>query len=117
MIFGRRLIVHAELLWQLDCVGISFAEKTSTGHFCVANAVTFASPTADDDRHRPEPAITLARDEAQALMDELWRIGIRPTDGTGSTGQLKATQEHLKDMRSLAFGSLIAKGAVKDVTP
>jgi len=50
-----------------------------------------------------EPTITISPTDAQQFMDELWRIGIRPTDGTGSTGQLSATQDHLADMRKLVF--------------
>lgn len=47
------------------------------------------------------PAFTMSRDDAQAFMDELWHVGIRPTEGTGSAGSLAATQQHLKDMRAL----------------
>jgi hypothetical protein len=45
-------------------------------------------------------------DAAQALMDTMWQAGLRPSDGTASTGQLKATENHLKDMQKLAFGLL-----------
>jgi hypothetical protein len=31
----------------------------------------------------------------QFLMDALWRLGIRPKEGHGSTGQLAATEQHL----------------------
>lgn len=41
--------------------------------------------------------------EAQVLMDDLWGSGIRPTEGAGSAGSLKATQYHLEDMRKLVF--------------
>lgn len=40
---------------------------------------------------------------AQMLMDELWRCGLRPTEGTGSAGSLAATERHLADMRRLVF--------------
>lgn len=36
---------------------------------------------------------------AQELMDSLWQAGLRPSEGTGSAGALKATQDHLKDLR------------------
>jgi len=48
-------------------------------------------------------AIHLTPGEATQLLDELWRAGIRPTDGTGSVGQLGATQAHLQDMRAIVF--------------
>ena len=47
--------------------------------------------------------VRLDNKEAQLLMDDLWHCGVRPSDGTGSTGQLKATEFHLEDMRQLVF--------------
>ncbi len=49
------------------------------------------------------PAIALTEGAGQELMDELWRAGIRPSEGTGSAGALAATQNHLKDMQRIAF--------------
>ena len=43
--------------------------------------------------------VTIGTKELQELMDNLWQVGIRPTEGTGSAGSLLATQEHLKDLR------------------
>lgn len=53
-----------------------------------------------------EPTVSLRMTEAQLLMDELWRCGLRPTEGTGSAGSLAATQAHLADMKKLLFHSL-----------
>lgn len=44
-------------------------------------------------------------DLAQQLMNDLWRCGMRPTEGKGSAGQLTAVQYHLEDMRRLVFES------------
>ncbi len=52
------------------------------------------------------PTFSLSRDAAQLLMDELWNCHIRPTEGTGSAGSLKATQDHLEDMRKISFDLL-----------
>lgn len=52
------------------------------------------------------PAASLSQAEAQELMDELWRAGIRPAQGAGSAGQQAATENHLQDMRKLAFHAL-----------
>lgn len=52
---------------------------------------------------RFDPALTLEPEQAQALMDELWRTGLRPTEGSGSAGSLAATERHLADMRALVF--------------
>jgi hypothetical protein len=50
-----------------------------------------------------EPVMRFSNAQATNLMDELWAAGVRPSDGTGSTGQLAATQAHLQDMRTLVF--------------
>lgn len=53
-----------------------------------------------------EPTLVLQVREAQQLMDELWRCGLRPQASHGSAGQLKATERHLQDMRTAAFNLL-----------
>lgn len=64
----------------------------------------------EDDSMIVEPTFTLPPEAAQALMDELWRHGLRPTQGQQSEGQLAATQAHLEDLRSIAGGALAALG-------
>ena len=54
----------------------------------------------------PPVAMRLEHLEAQALMDRLWKAGLRPTEGSGSAGALSATQDHLKDMQKLAFANV-----------
>ena len=53
-----------------------------------------------------DPFIRLEIQTAQQLMDELWQCGLRPTEGTGSAGSLRATEKHLQDMRKIAFKKL-----------
>lgn len=60
-----------------------------------------------------EPSITLSVDEAQVLIDELWHVGMRPSEGTGSAGSLAATERHLADMQRVAFGALKRQGFVE----
>lgn len=50
-----------------------------------------------------DPTCQISIDSAQTLMDDLWNAGIRPTEGTGSAGSLKATENHLGDMRRIVF--------------
>ncbi len=57
-----------------------------------------------------EPTLHIGMDEAQTLMDDLWSAGLRPTEGSGSAGSLKATEKHLADMRKIAFKSLDIDG-------
>jgi hypothetical protein len=45
--------------------------------------------------------IGLSDESAQVLMDRLWDCGLRPSEGTGSAGSLRKTEDHLKDMRKI----------------
>ena len=68
------------------------------------------------ERLKPDEAIfaaaplTLTDGQAQELMDGLWRVGLRPSEGAGSAGSLAATERHLKDMRHIAMGLLRLEG-------
>lgn len=65
-----------------------------------------------DEGSMIDPSFRLAPDEAQGLMDRLWTLGLRPTEGAGSAGSLAATERHLADMREIAIGALKKAGAV-----
>lgn len=65
-----------------------------------AQKITFESLPEAEYVH---PAMRLDQSEAEALMNELWQAGVRPSNGEGSTGQLAATERHLADMRSIAM--------------
>ncbi len=83
--------------------GVSLYARQRT----VAVGTSFAQPLqfgpAMQPNYRPAPLVTLEIHAAQQLMDELWRCGLRPTEGTGSAGALAATQKHLEDMRTLVL--------------
>lgn len=49
-----------------------------------------------------ESLLHLTKEEATELMDEMYRLGIRPTE-VGTAGQLAAVKYHLEDMRKLVF--------------
>ena len=57
----------------------------------------------------PEPWLQLDVESAQRLMDELWNVGLRPSEGTGSAGSLAATQKHLNDVRAIVAKTLDVK--------
>jgi len=52
----------------------------------------------------------LTKDEIIQLMDSLWDLGIRPSNGSGDFNAFTAVQYHLEDMRKLVFKD---KGASK----
>lgn len=59
------------------------------------------------------PAFNIDKTQAQHVMDQLWECGLRPSEGTGSAGSLKATERHLEDMRRLVFDD---RPTIKGVT-
>jgi hypothetical protein len=67
----------------------------------------FVAVSLQLEKHDPnmviEPTVSIGIDEAQTLMDDLWAAGIRPTEGSGSAGSLRATEKHLQDMRAITF--------------
>ncbi len=69
-------------------------------------AVAEPATMVEQDRHTVVSAFTsVPRRNAQTLMDDLWRAGLRPTEGD-SPGELSATRGHLKDMRTLVSKTL-----------
>lgn len=70
---------------------------------------SFAKPLEYEDvdsTMHAEPFMRISIQAAQQLMDELWQCGLRPSEGTGSAGSLKATENHLKDMQKIVFKQL-----------
>lgn len=80
--------------------------RASDGTYMNARGVEMSPLTAG---LRANPALYLEPGELQGLMDELWRAGVRPTEGHASTGQLAAIQAHLADLRTLTFHTLKVK--------
>lgn len=75
----------------------------------IATGITFTEIDDPDLAPLGEAFLSLSMTDAQALMDELWRCGLRPSEGTGSAGSLAATERHLKDMQTIAF-ELLERG-------
>jgi hypothetical protein len=60
----------------------------------------------------PGRFMQLDEGEAQLLLDELWRAGVRPTDQRdhGTTGHVKALEKHAEVMEAIACGLLRRDG-------
>lgn len=52
------------------------------------------------------PMAAFPYDYGQELIDQLWRLGYRPTEGKESAGELQAVVKHLDDFRMLYFSTL-----------
>lgn len=65
--------------------------------------VTFTFEELKGDGRYVGPSAVLSDEDAQMLMDELWRAGLRPENGEGTDGHVNALKYHLEDMRKLVF--------------
>jgi len=69
----------------------------------------YAQPVSFEDGPQGalvDPFLLITEDEAQGLIDELWRCGLRPTQGKQSEGVNNTQEKHLEDMRAIAFAKL-----------
>lgn len=55
------------------------------------------------DNQVMDPTLELDFRVAQALLDALWSVGLRPNNGEGANAQVTAIKAHLEDMRKLVF--------------
>ena len=92
-------------------VDIYMRTTLETGIYAIARPVTLERYPHENEIPLSSPMLELQPDSAQQLIDELWRCGLRPTEGTGSAGSLAATERHLKDMQRISKGLLKKFGA------
>lgn len=95
------LEIRADKPLYANEIQLHLVERMPNGSLRIAKVPEFETIDPNDFWH--EPAIRLTTTSAQQLMDELWRCGLRPSEGTGSAGSLAATERHLKDMQTIAF--------------
>jgi hypothetical protein len=86
-------------------IQVYMREQQPSGRWGYVEPLTIKVP--EEESLSQPPTFELENQEAQSLMDQLWHCGLRPSEGTGSAGALKATQEHLADMRKLAFAAIL----------
>jgi hypothetical protein len=93
--------------WIRDTIALRIAQITDHdgGEHRVAIAEPLRLRTLSDEDMGTElrETLSISPSDAQQFMDELWRVGIRPTEAAGSVGQLAAVERHLDDMRTLVF--------------
>jgi hypothetical protein len=82
-------------------IGLYFALKYDNGNIAVAEPLRLTTVEPNQALPHHDPLFSFDDNQAQRLMDELWNLGIRPTEGHGSTGQLAATEKHLDHVSTL----------------
>ena len=103
-----RIEVRAEKVWFTNQIEIAVMQRFDDGRAAVAQPLTMT--TLEEGAIIPHATFSLSFEEAQTMIDELWRCGLRPTEGTGSAGAMAATERHLKDMQRIAIGLLKKHG-------
>lgn len=96
-------MIQARAFREFRNRGVSvFIEEIRNNECWVAEPITLRKIT-DDELFKTDdaPPLSLKMPAAQKLMDDLWDCGLRPSEGSGSAGQLAAVQKHLEDMRKL----------------
>jgi hypothetical protein len=92
---------HAELVLFSRSIAIHLYERKMNGELGLLSGLQFTT-VKESEAIQPQEQITLPLETAQELMDSLWQCGLRPSEGSGSAGSLKATENHLKDMQELS---------------
>lgn len=84
--------------FDLDGIAVRFARRDpETG---VREALTEDGWASLERGQYTEPLLFLDEPLAQALMEDLWREGVRPKSW-GYEGEVSALKEHLSDMRKI----------------
>lgn len=91
-------------LYPFGGIAIRYGMRNPDGSTIVAEPVSLRRHPPDEPV-RLAPMLIASRTAIQTLMDELWKIGVRPSD-IGTAGHLASVQAHLDDMRKIAFGFL-----------
>jgi len=97
-------LLRAEYFVYRNIIGLALIKKDADGRRFVGAPVELNE--IHPDAHIVENTLDLDMKGAQVLMDDLWRCGIRPTEGAGSAGSLAATERHLADLQKIVFGHL-----------
>lgn len=98
-----------------DTIGIYLAYRSEDGKTRVPEVMSLKE--REPGMCDAMPTFELRPDTALRLMDELWHIGIRPTEGHGSTGQLAATEKHLNHVIRLLDQTLLDRQPQLQPTP
>lgn len=92
------MIIKADYQAYMDAVGLYFLPHEGS----IVEPIQMTVSKKADGEWCPA-SMELKHDQAQQLMNELWRCGLRPKNGEGTSAQVDALKYHLEDMRSLVF--------------
>jgi hypothetical protein len=101
MIF-RNFNVHAESRFYSHSIAIHIYRRLhDDDRVELLSGLQFTTHAANETTE-PTEALILPIEVAQELVDALWQCGLRPSEGSGSAGALRATEAHLKDTQEFS---------------
>ena len=92
---------HAESRFYSRSISLHLYERRQNGEISLLSGLQFTT-VKEAEVIQPQEEITIPLETAQELIDSLWQCGLRPSEGSGSAGSLKATENHLKDIQELS---------------
>lgn len=105
-VFMRDFRVYATMRPMRAAIDLFMVRNTPTGMDFI-DSIIMRHVSPEDAQTlmacAPDAPLSISPEVAQELMDVLWQVGIRPSEGTGSAGALAATQSHLKDLQDFSF--------------
>lgn len=100
--------VERDLAFGPDTIHLYLYGRLPDGRVAIPEStITMRVIERDAAPGHHQPILTTNHEAIQSLMDELWHLGIRPTEGHGSTGQLAATEKHLDHITQLLDKTLL----------
>ncbi len=87
-------------------VSLTFSDSFSDGVRRVAEPIKFVEIPRNEIATVPLPTMHLQPDEAQRVVNEFARVGIRPADPGGNEGVLDALRDHIKTLQGSAADAM-----------
>jgi len=91
--FGYELRISAVGLTQLPNGDVTYSGRSTH----IAQPLVFKEY---EKGALTSSCIGLDQDEAEDLMNALWKCGLRPSNGEGNVGQIGALKDHLEDKKT-----------------
>lgn len=91
--------VHTEMNWQYGSINLHFYYNDDQGR--VTTIDNFMLNTHQPGELSEDKPLSISWNTGVKLMDQLWNIGIRPSEGRDKSDITNAKNEHIKDLQKV----------------
>ena len=98
---NRITAVGVQDAFEYDTIDLFFRQDLYPGKAAYVTDVTMTEFNPHEislDQVPPAP-LRLTHEAAQMLMDRLWNVGVRPTDGAGTAGAMRQAEAHIESLK------------------